>query len=212
MAVGTIIYGVRFARPHWTTVRIVSMSTTSSALGYLAGFPHKLFYHARFAWSLEDGAGFNQALQNINLRLGGSTPWPYGVPVKDDAFPVAIGNPRVRSSPPSGDEPSFNEDATWNTSSDTSSAPSQQPTATHSSSGRWDEIRAANSKSGTLSSWDLLRQAHERSRVQNQTESGSQEPEEPSDFDNKGDPTRPPSDEARFSAMLEAERRRSSQS
>ena len=60
---------------------------------------------------------------------------------------------------------------------------------------RWDEIRAANARNtGRQSSWDALRQNHERDRVQKaEGESGSERAQE----------------QARFDAMLEAEEEKS---
>jgi len=77
-------------------------------------------------------------------------------------------------------------------------------------SSRWGQIRAANSNTGHLSSWDTIRQAHEHNRVQSPSSSRSQQ-HEALDFERKEESTRA-LDEARFDAMLEAERRRTPRS
>lgn len=42
--------------------------------------------------------------------------------------------------------------------------PTDQPSVQRPPS-KWDEIRAVNNKGGTLSSWDLIRQSHERNKM-----------------------------------------------
>lgn len=90
-----------------------------------------------------------------------------------------------------------------------SGAVNQQP---QTARGRWDEIRAANARnSGKASSWDVLREQHERERVS--SSSGNNDASsDPSSF------ARTPStselvraaEQARFDALLEAERKLSS--
>lgn len=55
-----------------------------SSAGFAYGFKQKLDAHRKFARALENPAGFNRALQGVNLRLGGTAPWNYGVPVRED--------------------------------------------------------------------------------------------------------------------------------
>lgn len=63
---------------------------------------------------------------------------------------------------------------------------------------RWDEIRAANARNaGRSSSWDALRQGHERSQIAGSSDAAS--------FSAENDRAR---EQAQFDAMLEAERRK----
>jgi hypothetical protein len=67
---------------------------------------------------------------------------------------------------------------------------------------RWEEIRAANARSvGYVSSWDAIRQRHERSRLPNSTSSPSNDPPSYGMDDRTAE-------QAKFDAILEAERRR----
>lgn len=59
---------------------------------YTFGFNQKLTAHSRFARSLENPAGFNRALRNVNTRLGGPDYFPYGVPERrEELMSVALG-------------------------------------------------------------------------------------------------------------------------
>lgn len=67
---------------------------------------------------------------------------------------------------------------------------------------RWDEIRAANARTSRASSWDTLRQQHERG----QNTDYVQQPASPANTPTSADLERA-QEQARFDAMLEAERR-----
>lgn len=81
---------------------------------YTFGFNQKLAAHARFARSLENPAGFNRALRNINARIGGPEHFPYGVPEqREERVAIALGpgiaalskNPTAGGSPPETMDP-----------------------------------------------------------------------------------------------------------
>lgn len=114
-AVATIGYGRGWARPRWSTGRVFSVGTLTATFGYAWGFKNKLDGHRKFAGSLEDPAGFNRALEQVNLRLGGTTPWNYGVPTaEDDRFRVVIENkPERPLNPREFQEQSSDESPTW---------------------------------------------------------------------------------------------------
>ena len=89
---GTVVYSQRFARPKWNLTKLVTISTLLGFGSYTAGFNQKLAGHFRFARSLENPAGFNRALRNINTRLGGPEHFPYGVPERrEELMDVALG-------------------------------------------------------------------------------------------------------------------------
>lgn len=72
------------------------------------------------------------------------------------------------------------------------------------SNSRWEQIRGG-SNGGPVSSWDAIRQNHERSRIQ-----GDSRPDAPSLA--QPEETTRTADEVQFELMLEAERRRSQRS
>lgn len=86
------MYSIKFARPKWRLTKLVTISTFLGISSYTLGFKQKLTAHFRFARSLENPTGFNQALRNINARLGGPEHFPYGVPERqEEPMPVALG-------------------------------------------------------------------------------------------------------------------------
>ena len=78
--------------------KLVTISTFLGFGSYTFGFNQKLTAHFKFARSLEDPAGFNRALRNINTRLGGPEHFPYGVPERrEELMGIALG-PSVAAS------------------------------------------------------------------------------------------------------------------
>jgi len=176
-------------------------------VGFAYGFKQKLDAHRKFARALENPAGFNRALQGVNLRLGGTTPWNYGVPVREDL----LDDSTPRTTPDSEFQEERDRSSNtglWDTSSTPSSSPiptrpTSQPQASTNNS-RWEQIRGG-SNGGPVSSWDTIRQNHERSRIQGDSRSDAPSLAQPEE-------TTRTADEARFELMLEAERRRSQRS
>jgi len=185
-------------------MRVVPVASVAFLVGHQLGFRQKLVAHLKFLRTLEDPEGFNQALQNINMRLGGTIPWDVGIPIMENSeLQTSTEGPAS-----SADERSANDNIPWDTPNSAEAVP--QPITTNPTSSRWGQIRAANSNTGRLSSWDTIRQAHEHNRVQSSSSSGSQQ-HEALDFERKEESTRA-LDEAQFDAMLEAERRRTPRS
>lgn len=272
--------------------------TISTFLGigsYTFGFNQKLTAHFRFARSLENPAGFNQALRNINARLRGPEHFPYGVPERrEESVGVALGpgvtalskNPNANKlsleTTESGEDWTFSQSQeepdqnqgespyvtirfhascvipgagecdgfrkrpcaltvfTWLpmnglilTKFRLLAQQTGQPSVKRPPS-KWDEIRTANNKAGSPSSWDLIRQNHERNKMslspssQSSTRShtpagGAAGTDNPYDRDGSPGLDSPVAidksekqwdsrafDEAQFEAVLEAERRRAS--
>jgi len=186
-------YG-KLRRHPWTVART---SVVTGLIGFV-GITYGQFRRARAHWiftqSLDDPEGFMQVLQNVNTRTGGVKPLGFTLPnVRRVAGAMST------STESSGID--VVQDGDWeirpeNQDRDqhqTSMANPQTP-----SLARWDQIRAANARiAGRNSSWDALRQRHERSIISSsQTTSGK----EPNDR---------LSEQARFDAMVEAERRNS---
>jgi hypothetical protein len=89
--------------------------TTSTLLGfcsYSIGFNQNLSAHIKFARSLENPVGFNQALRNVNARLGGPEHFPYGVPERREELVGAALGPAFQASPTSTESTSATTEPT----------------------------------------------------------------------------------------------------
>ncbi|EJF67044.1 hypothetical protein DICSQDRAFT_47689 [Dichomitus squalens LYAD-421 SS1] len=169
--------------------------TVSAVSGYGIGLWHYFRFHRQFARELEDRQAFLLVLENVNKRLGNqSTLFPQlderkmfetimkrkqenGEVLSDGAELLADADP-----PTDGVAPS---DAIR--ASPAKDAPAR-PKST------WEAIREANAQNaGKHSSWDELRQRHERRRV---SDSGRESIEDPRAQAQK-----------EFDAILEAERK-----
>ena len=71
----------------------MAISTFLGIGSYTFGFNQKLTAHFKFARSLEDPAGFNRALRNVNFRLGGPERFPYGVPERQEELMGIVPGP-----------------------------------------------------------------------------------------------------------------------
>jgi len=152
--------------------------------------------HYRFANSLENPEGFIVALNHVDERLGGSGQIGFTfneilarkLEIKPDLDHISHGQDTAMV-PEEGwarDQDSIDGDVSR-------SDPTQVRT-------RWNEIRAANSRSAGQSSWDTIRQRHERSRLPDPT--GAPPSDRSPEADERG------AARAKFDALLEAERRR----
>ena len=107
---GAVAYSQGFARPKWRLSKLVATSTLLGFCSYSIGFNQKLSAHIKFARSLDNPAGFNQALRNINARLGGPEHFPYGVPERrEEVLGAALGPPVATSSTITGSIPETTE-------------------------------------------------------------------------------------------------------
>lgn len=136
-------------------------------------------------------------------ELGGFTSLPAPEPVADSQQANSTADfPRSANSSPSPSDSSF---------ASTSSLPSSTPSASEPDSGaansksKWDEIRAANSRGVNPSSWDSIRQSHERTRVQAGANTAQSRDKSPTAIPAYGDSSRT-EEQLKFDAMLEAER------
>jgi hypothetical protein len=75
----------------------VTISTFLGVGSYTFGFNQKLTAHFRFARSLENPVGFNRALRNINVHLGGPEHFPYGVPERREEVVGIVPGPISKS-------------------------------------------------------------------------------------------------------------------
>ncbi|GBE78231.1 hypothetical protein BKA93DRAFT_793771 [Sparassis latifolia] len=202
---GTAAGYTRFYRkPPMSINRSVIISTVAAFLGSVYGQFRRAKAHWNFTKALDDPAAFSQALQNVNQRTGGTTPLTWTlqrakeVPQREDVH---------------GNNTSQNPDA-WAPDADQGASavtvasgsilkPTQQPASesTSKSHSRWEDIRTANARNAAQSSsWDVLRQSHEREQIPSDNQ-----PETPYADSSRAQ------EQARFDAMLEAERKLSGQ-
>ncbi|KAG5648069.1 hypothetical protein DXG03_007104 [Asterophora parasitica] len=191
------LYAVR--RRNWGLPRTALFLLPVSFVGFVAGHVASITAHYNFVRSIEDPEGFSQAMLNIQKHTG-SYPPPGPTIVRQggkwavdhDADTPPIHTLEQHTSP----MPSMISDA---------SAPSSSLAATPPAPpSKWDQIRAVNSRTSTNSSWDALRQNHERTRVpasnMNSLNDGGA-----SDFDRtRGDDRA--AEQAKFDELLEKER------
>ncbi|KAF8446031.1 hypothetical protein L210DRAFT_3610585 [Boletus edulis BED1] len=189
-------YGSYLARPKWNIWRLRLGSVAAFLIGSTYGTFQQFVLHHRFANSLDNPQGFILALNHVDERLGGSGQIGF-------AFQEMLAKkPEIK---PDLDHTSHPQDVAmvpegWardhdNTDGDVSRS---DPTRLRT---RWDEVRAANARSFGQSSWDTIRQRHERSRLPH-----------PSGPPTNSSPSTEADDrtaaQAKFDALLEAERRR----
>ncbi|KAF8560440.1 hypothetical protein OG21DRAFT_1480249 [Imleria badia] len=191
-------YGSYLVRPRWNIWRLRLGSVAAFLVGSTYGTFRQFFLHYRFANSLDNPQGFIVALNHVDERLGGSGQIGF-------AFQEMLTKkPEIK---PDLDHTSHARDVSivpeeeWSRDRDNridGDVSRSDPTRLRT---RWDEVRAANSRNAGQSSWDTIRQRHERNRLP--------------------DPNGPPIDsspitevdegaaaQAKFDALLEGERRR----
>jgi hypothetical protein len=99
----------------------VALASFSSCLGFIFGKAHNLSIHTEFVKTLEDPQGFSRALQNVNIRLGGTSYWTYDISLKTGRPVIA---PSVKQSPsPTKEEHELSEQQDETMSWDSSPAP-----------------------------------------------------------------------------------------
>lgn len=203
----TASYGVMVRRPRWSHGRMVALSSAAYFLGAVFGQVRRAVAHAGFVRTLDDRAQFFQALQNVNRRLGGddnaSLEWG-----DDPAAPRQHQHQHQRNEQQktdmSGDAVPAEQESAWSASPSPvpRNAPSGGQSSTSSAqSTRWDEIRAANARNARSSSWDALRQQHQRPAVVDTVQPS------PGSYSGAESDTERIAEQARFDALLEAERK-----
>ncbi|KAF8642402.1 hypothetical protein AX16_009668 [Volvariella volvacea WC 439] len=167
-------------RPSWSNARVYTLLSAASLTGFMVGRALALHAHVKFVRSIQDPAGFSRALENVQNNSGVFVP----------RGPEIVR--QYSESPPEDHEPALDSWVTQSAKPDAKEAP---PTKQSASTSRWEEIRAANSPIAKDSSWDRIRQNHERVNL----------PASPSDSDPN---TQRRLEQAEFDAMLERERNR----
>jgi len=150
--------GIRYRRPKWTIFQQVGVVACLGLAGFTLGRFNMIKAHAHFLHSIENPRGFSNAMRNIESRTGLQIHLTRGVKfttILEDENEKDISNEQAIILPGGSDmKPKI-------TSNQTQKALS-----------RWDEIRMANTRPPTPSSWDNLMQKNRK--VEN-TQSESQQ-------------------------------------
>jgi hypothetical protein len=160
------------------------------------GRVRQVLAHKQFTEALENPAGFMEALCNVDRKIGGDGQLGFTLArIRKDA--AHLDTTTFGSGQEHG--PEMVSEENWKKSWPHSNAPDAAPPQAAQPKNRWEEIRAANARSaGYVSSWDTIRQRHERNRLPDSTSSPTNDPP-------LSDRT---AEQAKFDAILEAERRR----
>lgn len=187
----TALYGYRAARPPWRERKTFILGGAAFVVGMMYGGFRRFVAHRQFSEALEDPEGFVLALNHVHKRLGGEG---------NIGFTLRRVQQRGVDAPAhTGDYPPSSETGFENLTPSESTG-SNNPNSSVGFKSRWDEIRAANARSiGQQSTWDAIRQRQERSRIPVPSPNNGQSTDEREDRTTA---------QARFEAMLEAERHR----
>lgn len=217
---GAGAYARIFARPRWG----IAATMITSALACTAGSAWGISQlpAARFMSGARDRAAVKRVLVDLAQRGDGASATEE---VKSDDWEIG-----QRAAPGSSWEDTIPTEPKASTrSAFPSSSPSPAPPVHNNTSrppNKWDGIRAANAGPTKPSTWDILRQQHERPRVpvpDSNPSPSTDDPDNSISSDPWGSQSRPAgtselgaraeaermAEQARFDAMLEAERRRS---
>ncbi|KAH8102433.1 hypothetical protein BXZ70DRAFT_1006359 [Cristinia sonorae] len=192
---------VRTLPPRWRW----AASATAGFLGFTFSVMDAFATDILFEKHLKDPRAVQQSIHNVRARLLPTmhpqepetwTDSDNFVEDRDTSAPVSPSSVTVESNARASGNTSWPQSGEPNNfSSNGSPSPQQQ----HTPKSRWDEIRAANSRGiSKSSSWDVLREKHERGRVAPQ----ESQPTSSHDADRA-------MEQAKFDALLEAERRQS---
>ncbi|KAJ3490576.1 hypothetical protein NLI96_g1355 [Meripilus lineatus] len=219
--------------------RVMFASVCAGLIGAIYGQVKRAQAHWNFGQQLENPTGFIQALENVNVRTGGTKPLGFTI-LGAERRAAAV--EQQSNANDSGMVQESQESERWHSSEraavSTGEAPSQsmstqapiqtppvpqEPTTSRPTT-RWDEIRMANARgSAKDSSWEALRQSHERDRVseaspsppdiydnnqqqQQQQQQQKLQQHQPSGTLRDQERTK---EQAKFDALLEAERKMS---
>ncbi|KAI0094765.1 hypothetical protein BDY19DRAFT_41156 [Irpex rosettiformis] len=200
----TASYGRFIKRPPWSINRMVGISSGANVLGFLIGQVKRASAHQQFIKSLDD----RQAFVDTLIQIAGGEPSAPQLPGRTTTAAYPKDDAGVATTPRQDEDFA---DSSWPNdpniaprSSSPTQPPPVAPIAEHPQViSRWDEIRAVNAHAGKSSTWDVLRQTHERRQIPDSTQS-TEVPSTPPLNDAEVERAR---EQARFDALLEAERK-----
>ncbi|KIJ21662.1 hypothetical protein PAXINDRAFT_123688 [Paxillus involutus ATCC 200175] len=191
----TFGYGYYVARPRWSVTKLGFGTAAAFMLGMTFGAFRQFVAHYQFANSLEDPQGFMNALSHVDKRLGGSGSVGFTLQrIRRESLEARQDTDHARHIP----DPEMVREEDWSEQQDNTNANMSRPAETKS---RWEEIRNVNARNvAHQSSWDAVRQRHERTKLPNSKSS-------PGDGIPTSEADQRAAAQARFDALLEAERR-----
>lgn len=200
---GGASYAAQRTQPKWTAGRTASFVFLGALTGRAIGSALAVYSHYKFIDQLKEPTGFSKAMENIQQRMGPGGPIR-GTPIilkrPDSASTSGLDYPPI----PDGfsqPQPNFDSgEATPVAAIPPSSQQPQQPQET-----TWDRIRKANGNGANQSSWDTIRQSHEKAQMQRRPDSNPQPVSPTDDARYRGGIDRL-DEQAKFDALLEKER------
>ncbi|KAL9716156.1 hypothetical protein Ac2012v2_000601 [Leucoagaricus gongylophorus] len=182
-----------FRKPSWSQLRLLGLVGSTAIGSTVLGNAYVVKSHFDFVRSLDNPGGFSRAVDHIQKQSGLSLPSSPIIVRKYNTEEDLHGN--IENS-----QEFASLDPTAETSPDCQSTQTQNssPGTEARPSSRWDQIRTANATTTASSSWDALRQQHEKTHVQRHNTHADQHTNTQTDDRI--------TEQARFDALLEKER------
>jgi len=148
-----------FRNPKWSQLKTHAVNVTAGLGGFTFGRLAVISAHYNYLCTIENPDGFSKAMENVQSKLGAPKAGlviarTYQPALPDDAYPNQTPDDSLQLMLPS---------------SNSESSPSK-PGLTDKERSKWEQIRAANNRTVHSSSWDTLRQKHERENVKHRSE------------------------------------------
>ncbi|KAJ3568795.1 hypothetical protein NP233_g5470 [Leucocoprinus birnbaumii] len=183
-------------KPSWSRLRTLGVAGGIGIGSIAVGNGLTLKSHLDFVRSLDNPGGFSRALDRIqkqsNLALPSSPVIVHRYKIEEELHGNTVDHQEFV-------QPEITAEPVTQSTIQTPSASSETRPKS-----QWDQIRAANAAKTTSSSWDALRQRHEKPRVQNSGTCTGQATNDQQVDDRAAE-------QAKFDALLEKERNLSSQ-
>ncbi|KAL0951068.1 hypothetical protein HGRIS_007806 [Hohenbuehelia grisea] len=198
-----------------TRPRLVFVTITGFFMGFALGHGTRLSMHLQFLSRLENFQGFSEALNNVHKSIGDVM--PRGLTLLVSTGPNGKGlevRPMNGGSGVPHGEWQKNEDNIEASMESTGRPVSSQGSAP-SRDGRWDQIRAASTRTAAQSSWEAIRQSQGKARLDpaksngdsDQNSSSDDTETRPTSFQQDDEAQRRREEQERFDELLEAERK-----
>ncbi|EMD42227.1 hypothetical protein CERSUDRAFT_110760 [Gelatoporia subvermispora B] len=182
-------------KPRWSRTRILVASSTAALFGMLQGHVSQVRAMNKFKQQLEDPGAFAKALVHCHQRTGIMEKHRWMLPPGAEQ--------QLSGKNTQADEQAWSVDSQPLAASGSSSVdqrvelPATSPESEDRPRTRWDELRVANARNvASDSSWESLRQIHERQQV------STSQPDDQPEMDERA------LEQAKFDALLEEERRK----
>jgi len=158
LAVGTAIgLAFRSRYPRLSAQKQIFLLLGTAITGRMVGKLRQISAHANYLHDIENPDGYKRAIENVQKDIG--------LPIHKG---LVIG--RSYQISPEDASPQLEHGFQLSLPSESSSIPSRNISLTERSQSKWDQIRTANSRTGQNSTWDALRQQHEKVRVKQESQ------------------------------------------